>query len=134
MPLSLDCINVKGAMNPCRCGYYPDRKRCRCTLSELRQYMQKFSRPLLDRIDISVEVKPLSFFEAADTKGDSLADASKLEDDEQVVYSCLDFYPKGFESLSKETGLPMLLLISAVMRLCDKGLVMETFKNEYVKI
>ena len=96
--------------------------------------MQKFSRPLLDRIDISVEVKPLSFFEAADTKGDSLADASKLEDDEQVVYSCLDFYPKGFESLSKETGLPMLLLISAVMRLCDKGLVMETFKNEYVKI
>jgi magnesium chelatase family protein len=29
------------AMNPCRCGYYPDRKRCRCSLSELRQYMQK---------------------------------------------------------------------------------------------
>ncbi len=53
-------------MNACRCGYYPDRKRCRCTLSELRQYMQKLSRPLLDRIDISVEVKPLSFFEAAD--------------------------------------------------------------------
>ena len=64
MPLSLDCINVKGAMNPCRCGYYPDRKRCRCSLSELRQYMQKISRPLLDRIDISVEVKPLSFSEA----------------------------------------------------------------------
>lgn len=42
-------------MNPCRCGYYPDRKRYRCSLSELRQYMQKISRPLLDRIDISVE-------------------------------------------------------------------------------
>ena len=52
------------AMNPCRCGYYPDRKRCRCSLSELRQYMQRISRPLLDRIDISVEVKPLSFSEA----------------------------------------------------------------------
>ena len=53
-------------MNPCRCGDYPDRKRCRCTLSEIRQYMQRISRPLLDRIDISVEVKPLSFLEAAE--------------------------------------------------------------------
>ncbi len=49
MPLSLDCINVKGAMNPCRCGYYPDRKRCRCSLSELRQYMQKIPHTLLSK-------------------------------------------------------------------------------------
>ncbi len=57
-----------------------------------------------------------------------------LENDEAVVYSCLDFYPKSFESLSKETGLPMLSLMSSVMKLCDKGLVREAFTNEYVKI
>jgi len=52
-----------------------------------------------------------------------------LENDKTMVYSCLDFYPKGFDRLEKETGHPMLLPISAVMRLCDKELIMETFKK-----
>ena len=42
-------------MNPCHCGYYPDRKKCRCTLSEIRRYLGKVSEPLLDRMDICVE-------------------------------------------------------------------------------
>ena len=51
------------AMNPCRCGYYPDRTRCHCSESEVRKYLQRISRPLLDRIDISVEAPPVGYEE-----------------------------------------------------------------------
>ena len=43
------------AMNPCRCGYFPDRDKCRCTSGEIRKYLAKISEPLLDRMDLCVE-------------------------------------------------------------------------------
>ncbi len=43
-----------GAMNPCPCGYYPDRNRCRCTPFEIHQYKSHISGPIQDRIDIKV--------------------------------------------------------------------------------
>ena len=46
------------SMNPCPCGYYGDeQKECRCTPTEIHRYLNKISGPLLDRIDIQVEVK-----------------------------------------------------------------------------
>ncbi|MCR5670131.1 MAG: YifB family Mg chelatase-like AAA ATPase [Butyrivibrio sp.] len=44
-----------GAMNPCPCGYYPDRNRCRCTAGEIKRYLGHISGPILDRVDICVE-------------------------------------------------------------------------------
>lgn len=44
-----------GAMNPCRCGYYPDRNRCRCSAAEIRKYLGGISQPLLDRFDLCAE-------------------------------------------------------------------------------
>lgn len=44
-----------GAMNPCPCGYYPDLNRCRCTPSEVHNYLSHISGPILDRIDLCVE-------------------------------------------------------------------------------
>ena len=49
------------AMNPCKCGYYPDMQRCTCTSAAINRYLRKISRPLLDRIDICVEVPPIGF-------------------------------------------------------------------------
>ncbi len=54
---------LASAMNPCPCGYYPDRTRCRCTDPEVRRYLSRVSRPLLDRIDISCESEEISFKE-----------------------------------------------------------------------
>lgn len=50
------------AMNPCKCGFYPD-KRCKCSEESVRKYRSKISRPLLDRIDIVCPVEELSFEE-----------------------------------------------------------------------
>ena len=50
-----------GAMNPCPCGNYPDFKHCRCTNRQVMSYLGKISQPLLDRIDITVEVPKISF-------------------------------------------------------------------------
>ncbi len=49
------------AMNPCPCGHYNNpRRQCRCSSSQITRYQSKISGPLLDRIDINVEVAQLS--------------------------------------------------------------------------
>ncbi len=44
------------AMNPCKCGFYPDRSKCTCTQMQVRNYMGKISQPLLERFDIRINV------------------------------------------------------------------------------
>ncbi len=51
------------AMNPCKCGFYPDRSRCSCPNSSIRQYIARISQPLLDRIDLCAEAEPVTFRE-----------------------------------------------------------------------
>jgi magnesium chelatase family protein len=52
------------AMNPCPCGYYTDpKKACRCTTPKIQKYLSKISGPLLDRIDIHLEVAGLPYKE-----------------------------------------------------------------------
>ena len=52
------------AMNPCPCGYFGDLKReCRCSSMQVQRYRQRISGPLLDRIDIHVEVPAVQFKE-----------------------------------------------------------------------
>jgi magnesium chelatase family protein len=52
------------AMNPCPCGYYTDpHKACRCSALQIRQYRGKISGPLLDRIDIHIEVPAIRYRE-----------------------------------------------------------------------
>ena len=56
------------AMNPCPCGYYGDRRRpCRCNTTQIRQYQSRISGPLMDRIDIHVEVPSMHYQEIAGT-------------------------------------------------------------------
>ena len=57
------------AMNPCPCGYYnhPDRE-CVCKPGEVRKYLNKISGPLMDRIDLHVEVLPVPYNELASAR------------------------------------------------------------------
>jgi magnesium chelatase family protein len=52
------------ALNPCPCGYRNDSRRtCHCTVPQIERYMSKISGPLLDRIDIHIEVPSVAFRE-----------------------------------------------------------------------
>jgi len=57
------------SMNPCPCGFYnhPD-KECVCAPGVVQRYLNKISGPLLDRIDVHVEVTPVSFDQIADNR------------------------------------------------------------------
>lgn len=62
------------SMNPCPCGYYNHpEKECVCSSGVVQKYLSKISGPLLDRIDLHVEVTPVSFNELSrvDYKGES---------------------------------------------------------------
>ena len=52
-------FQLVAAMNPCPAGYVCDESRCRCAPAQVRQYQSRLSGPLLDRIDIRVEVGPV---------------------------------------------------------------------------
>ncbi|MBU1727219.1 MAG: YifB family Mg chelatase-like AAA ATPase [Candidatus Omnitrophica bacterium] len=57
------------AMNPCPCGYYTDPKRsCTCGTTKIQNYMSKISGPLLDRIDIHIEIPAVRYKELVETK------------------------------------------------------------------
>ncbi len=49
------------SMNPCPCGYYGSNNKCTCTTANIQKYIGKISGPLLDRIDIQIEAKAVSY-------------------------------------------------------------------------
>ena len=62
------------AMNPCPCGNYGNPlKECTCSFNEIRRYLNKISSPILDRIDIHIEIKPVKY---EDLKDDSKSKSS----------------------------------------------------------
>lgn len=51
------------AMNPCPCGFYPDRNRCSCSVNEINRYLNRISQPLMDRIDLCVPMSTPTYEE-----------------------------------------------------------------------
>jgi magnesium chelatase family protein len=64
------------ARNNCPCGFYPDRSRCRCTERQILDYRNRISHPIMDRIDIRIEVRPV--------KAEDLLSKVKEEDSASV--------------------------------------------------
>ena len=86
------------SMNPCPCGYYnhPD-KECVCPTGSVQKYLNKISGPLLDRIDIHIEIVPVPFEKISDK---SLSESSKLI--RERVIKAREIQEKRFE---KESGI-----------------------------
>jgi magnesium chelatase family protein len=68
------------AMNPCPCGYFgSDSRRCKCTPGQIERYLSKISGPLVDRIDIHIDVPAISFGKLR-SKSSQLDSAAMRED------------------------------------------------------
>lgn len=65
------------AMNPCPCGYYPDKNRCRCTEAQVKRYMSRVSGPILDRIDLCVELQPVDIMHLQERPAENSAKMQK---------------------------------------------------------
>jgi len=65
-------------MNNCACGFYPDRKRCHCTRAQIKAYMGRLSKPLLERIDICAEARPIGYSELIAPTGDGSSESSAV--------------------------------------------------------
>ena len=76
--LSYNCLfMLVAAMNPCPCGYYGHpTKKCTCSPRAVSSYLGRISGPLLDRMDLHIEVPPVDF--------DSLADTSRSESSVEI--------------------------------------------------
>lgn len=75
------------AMNPCPCGFLGDsRNRCTCTERDIKRYTGKISGPLLDRIDLHLEVAALDYKEMSDTaRGESSQKIKKRVDRARAI-------------------------------------------------
>ena len=71
------------AMNPCPCGYYPDRNRCTCSPDRIRRYMGKVSQASIDRIDLCVEMSAVPFRDL--TKNDTGMSSAEIR---KIVEDC----------------------------------------------
>jgi magnesium chelatase family protein len=91
-PASLMLI---ASMNPCPCGYHNHpEKECMCTTGMVQKYLNRISGPLLDRIDIHIEVVPVKY--------DKLSDSGKTERSDQVrerVIRAREIQARRFESV-----------------------------------
>ena len=86
-----------GAQNPCPCGYYSDpTKACICTPSQIMKYQKKISGPLLDRIDLHVEVGRVDYDKlSSDINGEASETIQKR------VQKARDLQTKRFQNNSK---------------------------------
>lgn len=73
-------FQLVAAMNPCPCGFRGDPKRnCKCSPQQVERYLSKISGPLLDRIDIHLEVPPVPFRELSDERTGTNSETMRAE-------------------------------------------------------
>ena len=84
---------LAAAMNPCPCGFYTDpAKECTCAPPQIQRYMAKISGPLLDRIDIHIEVPAVKYKDLS-----MVSSSEKSEDIRMRVIKARQIQQKRFE-------------------------------------
>jgi len=115
------------AMNPCPCGYYNHPTQdCNCQAGKVPQYLNRVSGPLMDRIDIHIEVVPVPFGELSDMKAGEKSEsvrrrvmaARKIQDDrykEEASVHCNAQMPSRLLKVHSDPGKAGQLLLKAAM-------------------
>src|SRR5688572_23784149 len=69
-------FTLVASMNPCPCGYFGSARECKCSPMQIQRYVGKISGPLMDRIDIHIDVPAVKFNELRGKGGESAGDSS----------------------------------------------------------
>ena len=105
------------AMNPCPCGYYGDEKHiCRCSENARKKYIAKLSGPILDRIDISIEVRGVDY-----DKMISKADGESSSSMRKIVTNARKIQEKRF----RENGIKIFSNSSMCIRDIEKFCILD---------
>jgi magnesium chelatase family protein len=103
-------FQLVAAMNPCHCGYYGDPQgRCRCTPEKVQRYLEKISGPLLDRIDLIVEVPRIAHHDlrAVAARGDvGKVGISESDSVRRQVLQCRALQKERCGKLNSDLGNP----------------------------
>ncbi len=67
------------AINPCKCGFYPDRNRCRCNEQEIDRYLGRISGPMWDRFDMNVLIEKVNIEQIVNRRGSDGESAAGFE-------------------------------------------------------
>jgi magnesium chelatase family protein len=130
------------AMNPCPCGYYNDpEKECVCSPGIVKSYLNKISGPLMDRIDLHVEVTPVPFKDLADApKGEKseivrrrVIAANKIQEQRfagnSVIYSNAQMTSKNIDDYCHIQKEGLELLKTAMERLSLSARAFDRIKK-----
>ncbi len=102
------------AMNPCPCGFYPDKNKCHCTQYDVDKYQRRISGPIFDRIDMSCKLNPILL--------DQLLHQEKEESSEEIrsrVEGAREIQRKRYELFSYKTNAN--LDEKAIKKFCKLG-------------
>lgn len=96
-------ITLVAAMNPCPCGYLSDAKRaCRCSLGQIQKYQMRISGPILDRMDLHVEVPALAYSEMQ--RSEAIETSASIR---QRVVTCRQRQSNRFKTHASKTNATM---------------------------
>lgn len=111
-------FTLVAAMNPCPCGYYGDEKHtCRCSEMARKKYIAKLSGPILDRIDISIEVRGIDY-----DKMISKADGESSSSMRKIVTDARKIQEKRF----RENGLKIFSNSSMGIKDIEKFCILDS--------
>jgi magnesium chelatase family protein len=107
------------SLNPCPCGYRSDpRRECHCTVPQIERYMAKISGPLLDRIDLHIEVPAVPFKELSATQAGTSSDTMR----DQVMSARAVQQARFLESNTRRNALMTTREIRQFCQLTDAGM------------
>ena len=116
------------SMNPCPCGFYGSKdKECTCTPEAIARYMGKISGPLLDRIDIQIEVTPVKYQKIASNEKIETSETIKQRVDNARKIQLERYKEHGIFSNSEIT--PSLSNIYCKLDLKSKEIVQNAFER-----
>lgn len=118
------------AMNPCPCGYFGDtEKECRCTANEVFRYQKKISGPLLDRIDLQINVPRLPIEQLRQKNPPTDGERNETDAVREQIAASRALQQKRFEHLR----LPIFTNSEMSSEQCDKLIQLDDAAEKFLK-